>query len=406
MTKKKEIKNFIYLLVVIDALLFITNYRGQLRSYNSTLLALSYEYGFTSRSLLGTLYHLVDFILPVDMMSYEAARAFALIFTLGFFALLIFFSYKMLLKVDESCIKPAEYLLLFLSIGAVTTFSFSYNFFRVDIFMMWVSLIATLLLMNEKTVWMAIPLSAIGVMFHQGFVLMYFNIILVILFYQAMNSKLKKIKTFIIFLISFVLGSGLFLWFELFSRTNGDSIFDKVEAEAKALSFNEVYHTTLLYHEVLGVDVSGSETLFYKMNHVQLFLFVICCAPIIFVLARFFINLIKGGEGVFAKLKYIAAAVGSLTILPDLIAKVDYGRWMLAVATYYIVIILAMCALGDEIVQTELESLYKKARENPWMLVIVLIPILLVPFMDVDIDKLVQAWQKWFQANKILFYTK
>ena len=96
MTKKKEIKNFIYLLVVIDALLFITNYRGQLRSYNSTLLALSYEYGFTSRSLLGTLYHLVVFILPVDMMSYEAARAFALIFTLGFFAFLIFFSFPCL----------------------------------------------------------------------------------------------------------------------------------------------------------------------------------------------------------------------------------------------------------------------------------------------------------------------
>ena len=72
-------------------------------------------------------------------------------------------------------VKYGEYLALILSLCLVSTFSFPYNFFRVDIFMILVSLLGVLCLVKERAQWLVVPLSALGVMFHQGYVFMYFQ---------------------------------------------------------------------------------------------------------------------------------------------------------------------------------------------------------------------------------------
>ncbi|MCR4611891.1 MAG: hypothetical protein K5644_08340, partial [Lachnospiraceae bacterium] len=259
-------------------------------------------------------------------------------------------------------------------------------------------------LFNKKTEWLTIVFSALGVMFHQGYVLMYFNIILVLLFYKLMSEEGHRIKYAILFVGSFLTGSALFLWFELLSKGAGTSIIDKVVEEATNLSHDGLFHTTLLYHEVLGIDVSDAETGFVHMNHVQLILFVICCLPIIIYIVRFFVKLIKQGNGACAKLKYIAGLVGSLTIMPDLLFKVDYGRWILAIAVYYIIAIVGMAVLGDKLVTAQLEEDYQMMRRNPWVIVLCVMPIILVPFMDVDIDVLTKNWQRWFQSKDLIFY--
>ena len=63
-----EIVKFMIMLTVFSFAVFITNYQYVIRSYNSTMLALSYKYGFTSRALLGTIYHLVNRILPIAIV--------------------------------------------------------------------------------------------------------------------------------------------------------------------------------------------------------------------------------------------------------------------------------------------------------------------------------------------------
>ena len=66
------------------------------RSYNTTMLALSYEYGFTSRSLLGTLYHLLDAVLPLDLIDYRAVVATAYVATILFVLFVEYFLYRCL----------------------------------------------------------------------------------------------------------------------------------------------------------------------------------------------------------------------------------------------------------------------------------------------------------------------
>ena len=400
-----NIRQFIMMLTFVDLATFITNYRGWVRSYNTTMLALSYEYGFTSRSLLGTIYHILDAVIPVDMMQYQNAIVFANVITVLFIVFLLYFSYHVLKKSDkaqEVVTKAQQYILLTFHIAMVATFTYAYNFLRVDFCMVWMMLLGFMSLMNEKTEWLSLLFAALGIMFHQGFVLMYFNVILVIQFYYMMTRKNKK--NTILFFLTFLIGSGMFLWFELFSRTNGNDIFETVLRDATNVSYQGIYHTTLLYHEVLGIDVSGAETDFVYMNHVQLVLYLLILLPAIVVLARAFVRIIKRADNLFAKLKYLAVAVGSLTILPDMLLKVDYGRWILAVVTYYLLIILAMLVLRDPLVTEETEVVVDGIKQYPAWLIYFTLVVLTVPYMDVDIDMLVRWLQRFMQSKAILFY--
>ncbi len=401
MEKKREIKNFIWMETLIIIVVFICCNQNSLRSYNSTMLALSYEYGFTSRSLLGTIYHVLDFILPINMMQYSVALAFGYIVTglLGLF--LLFFSKKALETCDESVRKPTEYLLFAFSFVTVATFSCGYNFLRVDLFLLIVAMLSVQIFVLQKHIWLLIPLSAVGVMFHQGFVLMYFNVALVLLFYGFLSAREKKKRRYFLFVfaVAFLLGSALFLWFELFSRTNGNVIIDHVIKEARSLSYQGKYHSTLLAHEVLGVELATQEFEWHKINFEQLPFFIFASLPILVLMLRFFKRIIKKAASGKDKVKYFIVAIGSFTMIPDLLLKIDYGRWMMAIISYYILIILALLMLKDEIVCETVLELEEHVRMKPYWFLFFVYLAFFVPLWDVDINVMSQKIATWLDAN-------
>lgn len=389
-TKQREIRKFMNMLSVVNLALFAVTCRGMVRSYNTTMLALSYEYGFTSRSLLGTLYHLLDAVLPLDLIDYRAVVATAYVATILFILFVEYFLYRCLKRCEGEMLKYGEYLALILSLCLVSTFSFPYNFFRVDIFMILVSLLGVLCLVKERAQWLVVPLSALGVMFHQGYVFMYFNLILVLLFYRALSwwkeDRRKARRYGLLFLLSFLVGSALFLWFEFFSRSNGAAFFDTIKSEAEKLSYDGIYHSTLLYHEVLGIDLTSTEEEFSRVNAVQILMCGIVCLPMLVFAVRFFAGLIKKAKGASEKWKYLAVALGAATILPDFLLKIDYGRWMAAVVVYYVGIVLALLAMKDPIMETQVRESGERLIQRPGIALWIMVVILLLPFLDVNID--------------------
>ena len=389
-TKQREIRKFMIMLSVVNLALFAVTCRGMVRSYNTTMLALSYEYGFTSRSLLGTLYHLLDAVLPLDLIDYRAVVATAYVATILFVLFVEYFLYRCLRCCEGEMVKYGEYLALILSLCLVSTFSFPYNFFRVDIFMILVSLLGVLCLVKERAQWLVVPLSALGVMFHQGYVFMYFNLILVLLFYRALSwwkeDRRKARRYGLLFALSFLVGSVLFLWFEFFSRSNGAAFFDTIKSEAEKLSYDGIYHSTLLYHEVLGIDLASTEEEFSRVNAVQILMCGIVCLPMLVFGVRFFAGLIKKAKGASEKWKYLAVALGAATILPDFLLKIDYGRWMAAVVVYYVGIVLALLAMKDPIMETQVRESGERLIQRPGIALWLMIVLLLLPFLDVNID--------------------
>lgn len=378
------------MLSVVNLALFAVTCRGMVRSYNTTMLALSYEYGFTSRSLLGTLYHLLDAVLPLDLIDYRAVVATAYVATILFVLFVEYFLYRCLRCCEGEMVKYGEYLALILSLCLVSTFSFPYNFFRVDIFMILVSLLGVLCLVKERAQWLVVPLSALGVMFHQGYVFMYFNLILVLLFYRALSwwkEDRRKARCYgLLFALSFLVGSVLFLWFEFFSRSNGAAFFDTIKSEAEKLSYDGIYHSTLLYHEVLGIDLASTEEEFSRVNAVQILMCGIVCLPMLVFAVRFFAGLIKKAKGALEKWKYLAVALGAATILPDFLLKIDYGRWMAAVVVYYVGIVLALLAMKDPVMEAQVRESGESLIRRPGMALWLMIVLLLLPFLDVNID--------------------
>lgn len=400
--RKKKVNAYTIELMCVVLVVAMTNYHARIRAYNTTMLALSYQYGFKSRSLLGTIYHILNWILPWDIMHYQYVLLFADVVMVLFVGFLVFFNRKLLELCEEKYMKILMIVEMFFTVTTTATFCAESNFLRVDIFMIWMSLIAAYLLLVEKNEWLVIPISALGVMFHQGYVFMYFNIILVLLLYKWYMTRKKKYIVY--FVISFVLASSLFLWFEFFSRSNGAMIYDQVAKEATDLSY-QGYHPTLLDHEILGIDLSDSEENFARMNRVQLPVFLIATVPYLIILLYILCKCIRDGNTKMEKLKYFILLCGAGTMLPDFLLKVDYGRWIMAVIAYYSVILCALIVLQDKILCQNMDSVLGKIQGKPCYYFLLFAIILFIPFKDVDINLFAQHTAEWLDNQWFHYFT-
>ena len=69
--KQKKMIRFMLVLMVFGFAIFLKNYQECMESYNTTILAFTYQYGFISRGFLGTLYLLLDKLLPLNIMKFS-----------------------------------------------------------------------------------------------------------------------------------------------------------------------------------------------------------------------------------------------------------------------------------------------------------------------------------------------
>jgi hypothetical protein len=100
---------------------------------------------------------------------------------------------------------------------------------------------------------------------------------------------------------------------------------------------------------------------------------------------RFFRNVLREAQGK-EKLKYLAVAFGAATILPDLIVKIDYGRWMFSIIFYYFIIIAMLLAMGDPLIRKHFDAIVDEMKKKPYLVAVLLgYPILFTPLEDVNI---------------------
>ena len=284
MPKKKQISRFMWLLILLSCAIFFLDYDERVQPYNSTILAFSYKYGFISRGLAGTIYQWIDSILPVNMIDYAMVLRFTLIVTLAFYVLFFAFCYQCMKRCQEEYLGRFLYLILFYAVFVVSMFAYKRNFGRLDLYLMALTVIGTMCLIAKKAEWLIVPLSMISVMYHQGYVFMFYNILLALLAYRLLSEKEKKARIYygVILLVSLIGCSALFLWFEFFSHTDGVRYVDEIIANAKAMTkpFNGMtYHDTLIDHEILGIDLSDVEYPYRVMNWIEIPFFIAIISP-------------------------------------------------------------------------------------------------------------------------------
>ena len=385
----KNKKLFMFMMVVLAVFCFCKYYTGESDSYNTTILALNYTIGFTSRGLIGTIFLFLDKLLPVSIMNVAGARFFLLGSTLIFFLIIFLFKGMIIKRSDDKSLPKTEILMTFFVAAVVSTFADAGNFGRVDMYMIAISILCVMLMMWGKAEWLIIPLTALGVMIHQGYVFMYFNIVIVVLFYKLLSDKNKRIKYIIILALSIVICAALFFYFELFSHAdNGEQLYESVAATAASLDEEGEYHKTLLAHELLGVDLSEVEHEFHMKNLAEIILFALFLFPYIIMFFKSMIRVFKSCDKGIDKLKYAAVYLGSLTMLPDYLIKVDYGRWVLSTIVYYITVFFVLIVYDKsfrEIITSYFDEIKVKYAFYP---LFIIYPILFVPYFDVNIDQI------------------
>ena len=158
---KRKVNLFVAGLAGLYFLIFILTYDAELTIYNSSLLGFSYEYGFIPRAFIGTIYHFIDLILPIDMYSYGMAMRFVEVTTALFFVLMLAVARKTLLMVTEEKFRLLGIMWIVYGILFVSMFSSKYNFGRVDLFMLIIDVIGVILLLYKRCEWLINPLSVV-----------------------------------------------------------------------------------------------------------------------------------------------------------------------------------------------------------------------------------------------------
>lgn len=376
---------------------FVLNFQTVVGTYVTTMLAFSYRYGFISRGFQGTVLLILDKLLPVPVLSYEGALVNSYLQIVLCDLMLLLFIY-LVFVMSEGALNHGILLCAFLFV----TFAFPeyvafQNFGRSDAWMLVFLLIGVILLIKEKWEWLIIPICVAGVCIHQGFVLMFMSPLAVLLFVkiadeldtcaagQIFFSKRGK-KYFWILGISVVTSAALLLYFTFFSHTDSAGAYEEIYALAESMGYDgyEVkVHEQLIMNEILGQNPAADEWNIHIYNFKEGLVYVLLTLPYLGIVFTFFKKCICKAYGGWQKLKYCVIAAGGAAILPDLIAKIDYGRWVFSLITYYFVTLMALLAMRDTmIVENFHEMAAKLKRHKIFVVFLLLYPLLMVPMGD------------------------
>ena len=389
--KKRNMFSFLVIWGIITIGLFLNTFDWTANSYNTSILVISYKYGFTSRGLIGTIYQFLGNLVGVDIWNYFVAFKFYVICTMVCY---IAFAIMMLLFLNKANVnnkKMEQYLILINTIFFVTMFASDMNFGRIDMFMLLATILAVYLITIEKCVWLVVPLTALGVIFHQGYVFMYYNVVLVLLIYRMLTKEGKERKKYIIvFVLSLIECPILFFWFQVVFRGGAHDYYNEIMNNATTLSELGVEgkpHDALLRAEILGVDLHDEELVFRVSNVIEIIIFIVFFFPYIIFVGKALARTIKKQTRLEKKLAYWAVVLGPLTLLPDYIFKVDYGRWTFAAVTYFLLVFIFMYAINERDIIDSVDEGLERLRTRVYRPFIFILPLIFVPFMDVAVTE-------------------
>ena len=399
-TKLKSILQFVFVFFLVCFGLFITYYGQEVRRYNTTILAFNYSYGFISRGLLGTLYLGLDAIIPKDILNYTDAANITFIATNVIMACFFFLAIFVLYRAKDKYLNGAQNILLFFTLFFFSMYFSFRNMGRPDIYMLFLTFIGIFLLILGKMEWMIVPLSILNVMIHQGYVFMFYNIFMYPLIYKIFTHTGKERKKYILILgSSFLSVSALFLYFNFFSHIGGQETYDSIYAMAEKLGNEGEVYETLLTHEILGIDPWDQEWPQHIYNFIELPIYCLIMSPFIVLGVRLFKNIIRATESKADKIKYSLLPLCSATILPCYILKIDFGRWIFAGLAYFVLVILVLYALHDEVVTEAIEKMIHDIQERySYAPLLLVYAVTMIPLHDIHINEVLRSISEWLDS--------
>ena len=389
---KRSNRIYLYGIFAYMVLSLFIYWDHELDIMNTTVFAFSYQYGFMPRGVLGTILWLYDMVTPFDAISYNTIYFISKVGTGLFFVVLIWFVVAVMSRCRDEHLTSAKWIMAVLVIISVPMFLGRDNFGRLDVYLMILTFFCLILIIYEKAEWLIIPAVTLSALIHEGFVFMNINIILVLLLYKCITKtdiKLRR-KYIIILALTFIMPSIIFLYCEFFSHNLGPEVFDQCLAVATKVSANNDPHEEVLLHEILGLSVNDMELKHRIWNFEDASIFLVLFAPylvfLFFVLKRY----AKTGKTAIDHFISFMVIAAPLTLVPEIVLKVDYGRYVYAVLFYYLAIFACLLAMRDARIEETVAYYKTKILKYKWLGIIgVLYLFAFTPFRGYRICDLV-----------------
>jgi len=406
--RKLLMSNYTLILVIIAIYLYIPYSKNKTIDLPATLMTFSYSYGFISRGLLGSIIHLLAKFLNTGVTA-DLIDTFSKIATFVFVLSLILF-FRFVINIATHCLSDKSLseetsvnaiLLVFLfSIGfGFSTFYLGMGYF--DIYMIMLTIVCTVLIISNRSLWAIIPLTAICVLIHQGYVFMYFNIVLVLLFYRTfinISSKNINKKSLVIFILSAITCSVLFIYFQFFSHIKAECKSEEIYLYSKQILGTGRLYDQIIYQELFGQKYNRSHILSKYRQY--LLVAIVFFSPYIFLLFKLWKRVISNATSKLHKLVYLIMPFGIITTLPLWIMHIDYGRWCYAVCFYEFIIILSLIAMKDKHFIIAFNNIAKSIQQKPVFVLFLFLYIKLIgAFKGTYINIFLTVVVKWINET-------
>jgi hypothetical protein len=316
-------------------------------------MTVNYSFGFIRRGFMGSFVELVSQTLRGDSLTIIYITQF--VGMIIFIALLFGFFFLNINKTDS--VAPKMMILFFIAMGSLGYYFFNWG--EMDVYMISITLVACILIIKDKCIWLVPLLSAICVMIHEGYVMMYLGIIIALLLYRAAVATGKdKRKYWICLLSTGLIASALFIYFYFFStsvsRVHIDEIIANTERIFKfslpedgwsQINMRYIFAGTNLPFEPMWGGRVPTEYFYWLMFIVLMNLLI--CLPIVLTLIDFWKMVIRQNTDKRKKI-FIALCISlQFLTLPLVLVQTDQARWFYDFVYFNFILISSVICIGD-----------------------------------------------------------
>ncbi len=354
-------------------------------------LTTNYSYGFIRRGFMGTLVSLFSQAFQTDTRT--IIYWVQILGTIVYVALLLSFLFYFVNRIDGYFASMMAFLFVVMG-GASLYFS---DWGESDIYLISLTLVICLLIITDKFLWLVPFLVAICIMIHEGYVLMFFGLVVALLLYRIAfgSSPEGKKKYWICLLITGLTAFGLFIYFYFFSvRVSRDHI-DEILRNAEQIlrvplqieNLKYIYAGTDLPQNAMWAE--GKPTLEFTARMICVLLNIIVCLPVIIILVRFWKIVLKNNTDKKKKILLVTCLSCQLFILPLVLIQSDQARWFSDFVYFNFLFIASVLCIGDEKLSSAAEMYFK-----PSAVKILLISSYFVFFLNPDLQAISNHYRK------------
>ncbi len=293
-------------------------------------LTANYSFGFIKRALLGTI---VRFMADNMGLGYsDSVYLFMLLEEIIFTVIMFSLALCLVNKFKDPNLNLI--VLLFLSTDIVGFYYFDWG--EPDILLMSLTVIACILIIRDKALWLVPLLSALCVLIHEGYVSMYFGLVIALLCIMWISESGKnRARFFVTMMITGLLCTSLFLYFYLYSEkaftiTSQEFVDYSVEALGSTLT-SEMNLLSAFWNigtPAFAMWENGVPTLEFWYRMIVVLFAAVLCLPLVFYKFSIWKRIIISEKNKFNRFIYLFCASFFILTIPLIVLHTDEGRWL------------------------------------------------------------------------------